>query len=94
VLKSLLIGVVNNKNTAEDFNKYLEYKGNTQVLKNGKSTADFSQFCRDITGEGERKIRIESVEIVPENGDLNKILLIKVRYSRKNKIGIGWHTPR
>lgn len=78
-LKDYLIDVVNGRKKAEDLYKYLVYQGGTQVQKS-KSVVSFNEFCQDIGGKGEDKIRIESVE---QRSDNAGIVLLKVKYFKR-----------
>ena len=83
IFLSYLEKVVDKKMTANDFNDYLCYKGETKVISNG-DLMTFTAFCEEITGKkrrkmiiGKTKIKIKSAELRRDNDGCVNIIEVK-----------------
>lgn len=76
-LQSLVCGEMN----SSDFDKFLHDGGKTKTFINNKDSKTFEELCNVIKG---KKIKIENVDLVKDNG---RIINIKVMYDQKSRFG-------
>lgn len=84
VFASYLEKVIDKKMTAEDFNNYLCYKGETKVIANG-DLISFNALCEEISGKKRRKLIIGKTKIKIQTAELRRdkdgcVNIIEVKY--------------